>query len=220
MERNKILKSLNELEEEFKKGNIPESHYELQKSRLDQKLEDLAVAERVMKLQGKKTEEAPVETSNESDNDELFKKYITSPGLKEKNIENKKKGISQNTMIATALLIIAFVVGISFGIYALDIPGEVSSVSLSTNDSAFPPYVNNTTNMTNTTNTTQQLVQTQQPTETTETQPTETTQQTTTPTDTQTTTTPTNTGNTNGSNGAAGEPNTKKTTRNTSPNTN
>ena len=40
-----------------------------------------------MKLQGKKTVESPVETSDDTENDELFRKYITSPGLKEKNIE-------------------------------------------------------------------------------------------------------------------------------------
>jgi hypothetical protein len=116
-----------------------------------------------MKLQGKKTAEAPVETSDDKENEELFRKYITSPGLKEKNIENnKKKGISQNTMVATALLIVAFVVGIGFGIYTLNIPEEVSSVSLYTNDSAFPPFVlnnttNSTTNVTNKTNSTKML---------------------------------------------------------------
>lgn len=154
VERDKITKSLDELENEFKNGNVPESHYKFQKRQLTGRLETLEAAERVMKLQGKKITETPVESGDESENDELFKKYITSSGLKEKNI-GANKGISQNTMIATALLIMAFAVGIGFGIYTLNIPEEVSSVSLYTNDSAFPPFVlNNTTNMTNTTNTT------------------------------------------------------------------
>ena len=76
---------------EFKNGNIPKTHYEFQKRQLTEKLETLAVAERVMKLQGKKTVESPVETSDENENDELFKKYITSPGLKDKKIENVKR---------------------------------------------------------------------------------------------------------------------------------
>ena len=51
--------------------------------------------------------------------------------------------------------------GIGFGIYTLNIPEEVSSVSLYTNDSAFPPFVlNNTTNVTNTTNSTKQMLNT------------------------------------------------------------
>lgn len=163
VERDKIIKSLDELENEFKKGKVPGSHYEFQKRQLTGRLETLAVAERVMKLQGKKTAEVPAETPDESENDELFKKYITSPGLKEKNIESNK-GISQNTMIATAVLIVAFVVGIGFGIYTLSIPEEVSSVSLYTNDSAFPPFVlNNTTNMTNTTNRTRQMLNISKP---------------------------------------------------------
>lgn len=160
IERSKIKRSLEELENEFKNGNIPQNHYEFQKRQLTEKLETLSVAERVRKLQGKETTEAPAESNDESENKELFKKYITSSGLKEKNIESDKK-ISSNTMIGTALLIVAFVIGAGFGIYILNIPEEVSSVSLFTNDSAFPPYVlnntTNTTNMTNATNSTKSL---------------------------------------------------------------
>lgn len=159
-----------------------------------------------MKLQGKKTAEAPVETSDDKENEELFRKYITSPGLKEKNIEkNKKKGISQNTMVATALLIVAFIVGIGFGIYTLNIPEEVSSVSLYTNDSAFPPFVlNNTTNVTNTTNSTKKMLNTTKNVTTPVTQP------------TQNTTPKTNT--TRNDTGAAGEPGTKKAIKTNSDN--
>lgn len=177
-EKSKLIKSLNELENEFKKGSISKNQYEIQKSQLNQRLETLEIAERVMKLQGKKTMEKSDKTSDDNENEELFRKFITSPGLKEKNISNKK-GISQNTMIASALLIVAFVIGIGFGIYALNIPSEVSSVSLSTNDSAFPPYVlNNTTNMTNMTNTTPKIIETPQPTETPVSQPAKTDQHT------------------------------------------
>ena len=149
-ERSKLIKSLNELDEEFKKGNIPKNHYEIQKKQLTQKLDAQEVAERVMRLQGKKTVETPVDTKDDGENEELFKKFITSNGLKEKKLDNKnKKGFSQNTIIAISLLIVAFIIGIGFGIYALGMPSEVSSVSLSTNDSAFPPYaVNNSINKT------------------------------------------------------------------------
>ncbi|MGB9936674.1 MAG: hypothetical protein ACPK7O_03055 [Methanobacterium sp.] len=160
IERRKIEKSLKELENEFKKGDIPKNHYEFQKRQLTEKLETLSVAERVRKLQGKETAEAPVESSDESENKELFKKYITSSGLKEKNIEGNNK-ISSNKMIGTALLIAAFIIGAGFGIYILNIPEQVSSVPMFTNDSAFPPYVvnntTNTTNMTNATNSTKAL---------------------------------------------------------------
>jgi hypothetical protein len=202
MEKDKITKSLNELEREFQSGNIPKNHYKFQKRQLTEKLETLAVAERVMRLQGKKTVESPVEASDGTENDELFKKYITSPGLKEKNLESKKKGISHNNMIAAALLIAAFMVGIGFGVYTLNIPEEVSSVSLFTNDSAFPPFVmNNTTNMTNTTNGTKKLLNATKKVNTPVTQPTQ-----------QETITNTSGGGT-GNDSAAGDPSTHKTTR-------
>jgi hypothetical protein len=104
-----------------------------------------------MRLQGKKTAETPVATKDDGENDALFKKFITSPGLKEKKLDNKK-GFSQNNLIAISLLIVAFIIGIGFGIYALGMPSEVSSVSLSTNDSAFPPYAVNNNTTTSTTN--------------------------------------------------------------------
>lgn len=207
IERNKIGKSLNELENDYKNGNIPKSHYESQKRQLTERLETLAVAERVMKLQGKKTVETPVETRDESEDDELFKKYITSPGLKQKNIQ-KEKGNSQNTMIAAALLIVAFVVGIGFGIYMLNIPAEVSSASLFTDDSAFPPFV--LSNATNTTNTTKTVLNTTKPINTTTTQPAKTTTKTNTSTKNSV-----STGTSNKTN-AAGDPSTKKTVSNTS----
>ena len=61
-ERSKLINSLNELEREFNKGNIPKNHYAFQKKQLTQRLDALEVAERVMKLQGKKTEETTVHT--------------------------------------------------------------------------------------------------------------------------------------------------------------
>lgn len=203
IERDNIIKSLNELESQFKNGNISKSHYELQKRQLTEKLETLAAVETVMKLQGKETVEVPSKTSDESENDELFKKYITSPGLKEKNI-SKGSGMkfSQNLMIAAALLIIAFGIGIGFGIYGLNTSQEVSSVSLYTNDSAFPPYIaNNTTNVTNSTNSTKKLLNTTKKVTTPVTQPT-TNQTTVIEIEPETNIT-----------GAAGEPGSKKTTR-------
>ena len=174
IERDKITKSLNELENQFKSGNISKSHYQFQKRQLTEKLETLAAVETVMKLQGKETIEVAPQTSDENENDELFKKFITSPGLKEKKIK-KESGMrfSQNLVIAVALLAIAFGVGIGFGLYGINMSPEVSSVSLYTNDSAFPPYVaNNTTNVTTSTNSTKKILNTTKKVTPTVTQPT------------------------------------------------
>lgn len=211
IEKNKIIRSLEELEKEFENGKIPKSHYDYQKRQLTEKLETMSVAERVRRLQGKKTEQPIEESGKDDDNEELFKKFITSPGLKEKKIVHKK-GITQNTMIATALLIVAFVIGIGFGIYALNIPGEVSSASLYTNDSAFPPFVlNNTTNMTNATNSTTKIIENKTSTaskavQTTPTTPTKNTQTDTTTKPTKNTQTDTTTTPTKNTKSAAGEP--------------
>jgi cell division septation protein DedD len=162
-EKKRIIKSLNELEKEFKSGNIPKSHYISQKRQLSEQLETLEVADRVRKLQGKETAEVPVaEGINKDEEEELFNKFITPPGLKEKNIKSNGKntimGRSPTTIIAAAILAVAFIVSFGLGLYAFNIPSEVSSAPLFTNDTAFPPFVlNNTTNSTNSTNMTKNV---------------------------------------------------------------
>lgn len=152
LEREKIIKSLKELEKEYTKGNIPKSHYNLQKRQLKEQLETFEVADRVRRLQGKETAEvAEEETDKEEENGELFKKYITPTGLKEKNLKSKKTSL--NTKIGAGVLVAAFFIGIIFGVYGL-IPQQVSSAPLYTNDTAFPPFVLNSTNTTNSTNST------------------------------------------------------------------
>ena len=152
LEKERVIKSLKELEKEYNKGNIPKSHYDFQKRKLTEQLEAFKVADRVRKLQGKETTDVTSEeTSSEDENKELFKKFITAPGLEEKNI--KPKGRSINTKIGIGVLVAAFFIGIVFGVYGF-IPQQVSSSSLYTNDSAFPPFTNNSTNVTNMTNST------------------------------------------------------------------
>lgn len=152
LEKERAIKSLRELEKEYNKGNIPKSHYEFQKRKLTEQLETFDVADRVRKLQGKETTDVTdEEIDSEEENGELFKKFITPPGLKEKNI--KPKGRSINTKIAAGVLVAAFFIGIVFGVYGF-IPQQVSSSSLFTNDTAFPPFANNSTNVTNMTNST------------------------------------------------------------------
>lgn len=157
IERDKILRSLKELEKEFNSGNIPKSHYLFQKRQLNEQLETFNVADRVRKLQGKEVAETPVDNQkDEEEDEELFKKYITAPGLKKKNVKSGR--FSQNKLIAGALLALAFIIGIGFGLYTLSIPDGMSGTSLATNDSAFPPFVlNNTTNSTNSTNMTKNV---------------------------------------------------------------
>ena len=150
LEKERVIKSLKELEKEYNKGNIPKSHYNFQKKKLTEQLEAFDVADRVRKLQGKETTDVTSEkTNSEEENKELFKKFITPPGLEEKNI--KPKGRPVSTKIAAGVLVAAFFIGIVFGVYGF-IPQQVSSSSIYTNDTAFPPFANNSTNATNMTN--------------------------------------------------------------------
>ncbi|MDI6723403.1 MAG: hypothetical protein QMD61_02015 [Methanobacterium sp.] len=209
LEKEKILRSLKELESEFNKGKIPQRHYEVQKRQLEEKLEAFEVANRVRRLQGKETAEVPLddEEDTEEENEELFKKYITSPGLKEKKLEKPKDQgrISQNKMIGIALLAAAFLIGIVFGSFNIDLPTDAANTNLFTNESAFPPFVlNNTTNTTNMTNTTRNATKIVK----------NTTKKTVTPPKTNTTPTPEDpSGN---DTGGAGEPGTTKTIKNNS----
>ena len=156
LDKERIIKGLKELENEYNKGNLSKNQYNFQKRKLTQQLETFEVANRVRKLQGKETKEvANKNIDEEKENGELFKKFITPTGLKEKNI--KSKGTSINTKILAAVLIAAFFVGFA-SIYAFNIPQQVSSSPLFTNDTAFPPYIPNATNTTNNTNVTKTVV--------------------------------------------------------------
>jgi hypothetical protein len=79
-------------------------------------------------------------------------------------------GKSINTKIGAGVLVAAFFIGIVFGVYGF-IPQQVSSSSLYTNDTAFPPFTannsTNITNMTNSTNTTKNITKTTNTTKTT-----------------------------------------------------
>lgn len=210
--KEKILRSLKELESEFNKGKIPQRHYEVQKRQLEERLEAFEVANRVRRLQGKETAEVPLddEEENEEENEELFKKYITSPGLKEKKLEKPKDQgrISQNKMIGIALLAAAFLIGIVFGSFNIDLPTDAANTNLFTNESAFPPFVlnntTNTTNMTNMTNTTKNATNIVK----------NTTKKTVTPPKTNTTPTPEDPSE--NETGGAGEPGTTKSIKNNS----
>ena len=97
IERDKITKSLNELENQFKNGNISKRHYEFQKRQLNEKLETLAAVETVMKLQGKETVEVPSKASDENENEELFEKFMAERKREIEELMHKKNN-SQNVL--------------------------------------------------------------------------------------------------------------------------
>ena len=157
-DKEKLVKSLRELEFEFAQGNISKSAYNLQKKDLNNRLETLAVAERVKRLQGKgeseKTLDYWADKKNEEqaaeEKEELMRKYMTSNKARNlKYSEVKKGGMNRNRTVLTAFVALIFFVGIGFGFFLLNGSSESAAVPMQVNQSAFPTVHNNTTNITN-----------------------------------------------------------------------
>jgi Fe2+ transport system protein B len=156
-DKEKVIRSLQELEFEFAQGNVLEKAYNSQKRELTSKLETLEVADRVKRLQGKGEAEKPLEYWTEKKEaeeakqakEELMKKFITSSSP---SYPKAKKGTNRNQRKAVIYTVLAliFVSGIGFGVFLMKIPGESAAVTMTINQSAFP-VVSNDTNVTNTT---------------------------------------------------------------------
>lgn len=158
-DKEKLIKSLQELEFEFAQGNLSKSAYNSEKRELMSRLETLEVADRVKRLQGKGKAEKPLdywvdkrkEEEAKEAKEELMKKYITASS-EAYNTANTNKGVKKSKAILTAVLALIFFTGIGFGIFLMKVPAEASAVPMMVNQSAFP--VLNNTNVTNTTTST------------------------------------------------------------------
>ena len=162
-DKEKLINSLNELEFEFKKGNISKDSYNSQKKRLEDKIDTTEIVDRVKKLQGKneadKTLDYWTQKKNEDkvqeEKEELMRKFMTSSKTHDlRTIKEKKRGINRNRTILATLLAVIFISGVAFGFVVINGSVESSAVPMSINQSAFS---NNNTNITtnNTLNTSQ-----------------------------------------------------------------
>jgi len=162
-DKEKLINSLNELEFEFKKGNISKDSYNSQKKRLEDKIDTTEIVDRVKKLQGKneadKTLDYWTQKKNEDkvqeEKEELMRKFMTSSKTHDlRTIKEKKRGINRNRTILATLLAVIFISGVAFGFVVINGSVESSAVPMTINQSAFS---NNNTNITtnNTLNTSQ-----------------------------------------------------------------
>jgi len=157
-DKDKVIRSLQELEFEFAQGNISKKTYNSQKRDLEEKIETFEVADRVKRLQGKGDSEKPLEYWTEKKEqekeklakEELMKKYITTSSPSYPSNKTAKVNVNRRKAVLTAVLALIFITGIGFGVFLMKVP-ESAAVSMNINQSAFPPIVNNTTNVTNTT---------------------------------------------------------------------
>ena len=156
-DKEKLIKSLNELEFEFKKGNISKNAYNSQKKKLNDKINTIEIVNRVKKLQGKdeagKTFDYLTQQKKDDkvqeEQEELMRKYMTSSKTHDlRTIKEKKRGINRNLTILATLLAVIFISGVAFGFVVINGSFESSAVPMTLNQSAFTTF-NNTTNITN-----------------------------------------------------------------------
>lgn len=158
-DKEKVIRSLQELEFEFAQGNVSEKIYNSKKKELKSKLETLEAADRVKRLQGRGEVEKPLEYWTEKKEaeeakqakEELMKKFITSSSPTYTK-PKKEINVKQRKAVIYIILALIFVSGIGFGVFFM-VPSESTAVTMTVNQSAFPE-VNNSTNMTNTTTST------------------------------------------------------------------
>jgi hypothetical protein len=156
-DKEKLIKSLNELEFEFKNGNISKNAYNSQKKKLNDKIDTIEIVNRVKKLQGKdeagKTFDYLTQQKKDDkvqeEQEELMRKYMTSSKTHDlRTIKEKKRGINRNLTILATLLAVIFISGVAFGFVVINGSFESSAVPMTLNQSALTTS-NNTTNITN-----------------------------------------------------------------------
>jgi len=156
-DKEKLIKSLNELEFEFKNGNISKNAYNSQKKKLNDKIDTIEIVNRVKKLQGKdeagKTFDYLTQQKKDDkvqeEQEELMRKYMTSSKTHDlRTIKEKKRGINRNRTILATLLAVIFISGVAFGFVVINGSFESSAVLMTLNQSALTTS-NNTTNITN-----------------------------------------------------------------------
>ncbi|MGZ4857320.1 MAG: hypothetical protein ACXVZU_03025 [Methanobacteriaceae archaeon] len=158
-QKEKTIKRLKELENEYNQGNLPKNDFIRQKNYLTKQLEAMEVADRIKTLQGKQGSEKSLDhwsekekekkvIEDQEEKEELLKKYTTKPQTIEENPSNGRLS-NRAKIIISILLLVGFLVGTAYGFSVISKTTESPKVSMIVNDSAFPSK--NITNITKTT---------------------------------------------------------------------
>jgi hypothetical protein len=156
-DKEKLLMILNNLEQDYRAGNISQEKYDYLSEEYNRKLQTLDVSDRIRVMQGRPNDESPSPNIQEDldkskkEDQELVNKFIINNDKPKK--EHKPLSNGAIIALATLFLIVAFGAGISFGVFNFDFNGSAASMfgQATISDSAFPVVVANTT-PTNTTN--------------------------------------------------------------------
>ncbi|MCF0226048.1 MAG: endoglucanase, partial [Methanobrevibacter sp.] len=168
-DKQKLLNIMRSLDNDYKAGKLSPERYRYFKAKYQERLNDLNKYEatnRIRSMQGKgkpypnkrrrKVRKRSLDERNKEKND-LVQKYIINPKKGDKQFNKKvkeSKDSGTNKLLIVLILIIAFTIGISVGIFAFDF----NSMSVVNSDgivldTSFPDTGNVTLNETNTTNT-------------------------------------------------------------------
>jgi hypothetical protein len=154
-DKEKLLSALRDLDADLEAGNISKRAYKFEKSELTQELETLEAADRIRRLQGRKTEDKTLDYWSEKSKtdkdqekkDELIKKYVTTPEPVAAQKQSSKGGIPKLGIFLAVFMALGFVVGGSYGIYLFNLPSDEDLGPVLVNETAFPIF-NNSANIT------------------------------------------------------------------------
>lgn len=138
------------MEKDLAVGKISKKEYDTGKKLYNQKLENLEVAERIRRLQGRDKPEKSldqwVEKSKKDkkqlEEGKLLERYVTD--FKSSKPQKKIFRISKTKLglLTAVFFVIAFFVGSGFGIYLLGFPTTANDGPVLVNDTAFPTFQN------------------------------------------------------------------------------
>ena len=162
-DRDKLLQVMNSLEADYNSGKISAEKYTYFRSKYEDKLNSIDAMEATRRIRSMQGKSIPMSNLNENNNpisnkkkqeQDLVQKYIINP-KKDDAKYNKQKNSSMGSgtfrLIAILVLVIAFTVGVAYGIFNLDTESiSDTNVVATVEDTAFPEIVTviNTTNMT------------------------------------------------------------------------
>ena len=157
-DKQKLMQILNNLEKDYEDGLISEEKYIYLSNQYKHKIETIDVSNRIRAMQGRKGSDESsryardrnrARRSREED-ENLVRKYIQNPESYTFSKPEKKeeKTSPWYSVLAIVFLLVAFGVGITFGISTFGIDGNIPDIiggTATINDTAFPQVVKNKT---------------------------------------------------------------------------
>lgn len=154
-DKDKLLKLLEGLEEDYQAGNISNSKYKYLSKQYEDRLSDITAVNRIRAMQGKEIVKKPAISSSrkqiaeesKKEDEKLVDKYVVKTENEKKESKASSRGIF--AIIAIVFLAAAFMAGIGFGMFGFDFQTTTpANAAVTINETAFPVVTSNDTNKT------------------------------------------------------------------------